>query len=160
MPGKQQSDDNTEGGKPVYVTLVKNGKIIHKIFSFDEAKKKGVLSSVGYALIDSDDPGPTRSDGVVCPTDGYTQREFEKSGRLGCPQCYQTFRTHVQPLLERMHKGTRHVGKIPENVNDREILIAKVDHLRLKLGSAVHAERFEDAAQLRDDIDGLEKKLN
>ena len=159
MAGKQQSDDNTENEKPVYVTLVKNGDIIHKTFTYAEAEKEGILSPVGYALIDSDDPGPIRSDGIVCPSDGYTQREFEKSGRMGCPQCYQTFRTHIQPLLERMHKGMRHVGKIPGNINDREILVAKVDHLRLKLNTAVHAERFEDAAQLRDDIEGLEAAL-
>jgi len=160
MARKQQSKDKAEDGKPVYVTLVKNGEIIKKAFTYNEAKNEGILSPTGYALIDSDDPGPLGGGSIVCSSHGYTQKDFEKTGRLGCPHCYDTFRVLVQPLLERMHKGTRHLGKIPRNVNAQEVLVAKVDHLKQKLDSAISSERFEDAAQIRDDIDGLEKKIN
>ena len=59
-----------------------------------------------------------------------------------------------------MHKGTRHVGKIPANVDAKELIVAKVEHLKQKLDSAIHAERFEDAARLRDGIESLEKQIN
>ena len=102
MPRKQPSNENLEDDKKVYVTLVKNGGIIKKTFTHNEAENEGILSPTGYALIDTDDPGPLGGSSIVCSSHGYTQKDFEKTGRLGCPHCYDTFRVLVQPLLERM----------------------------------------------------------
>ena len=51
---------------------------------------------------------------VKCPRCGFTQADFKKSGRLGCPECYKTFAEGLAGLLKTMHKGTRHMGKAPE----------------------------------------------
>ena len=51
---------------------------------------------------------------LKCPRCGFTQADFKKSGRLGCPECYKTFAEGLEGLLKTMHKGTRHVGKVPE----------------------------------------------
>ncbi len=51
---------------------------------------------------------------VKCPRCGFSQADFKKSGRLGCPECYATFAEGLAGLLKTMHKGTRHVGKAPE----------------------------------------------
>src|SRR5271170_3909279 len=53
---------------------------------------------------------------LKCPRCGFTQADFKKSGRLGCPECYQTFSEGLSGLLKTMHKGTRHVGKTPETM--------------------------------------------
>jgi protein arginine kinase activator len=51
--------------------------------------------------------------GVRCEQCGFTQNDFKKHGRFGCPQCYETFKGMVEPMLG-MHKGIRHVGKVPQ----------------------------------------------
>lgn len=48
-----------------------------------------------------------------CPSCGMTMEEFNRSQRLGCPQCYSHF--HLAPLVHSMHPGVSHVGKVPES---------------------------------------------
>jgi len=47
---------------------------------------------------------------LKCPRCGFSQADFKKSGRLGCPECYQVFAEGLEGLLKTMHKGTRHTG--------------------------------------------------
>jgi len=50
---------------------------------------------------------------LTCPSCGIKYMEFKAAGRCGCPQDYQVFREPLLPLLERIHRGVKHVGKIP-----------------------------------------------
>ncbi len=92
-----------------------------------------------------------------CPFCGLTFADFRDTGRLGCPQCYETFSTQLQRLLRRVHGGTQHVGKIylPPDPSASD-LERRLDGLRRKLNRAVEAEDFERAAELRDEIRSLE----
>ena len=40
--------------------------------------------------------------------------EFRAEGRLGCPHDYDVFRGGLAPLLQRIHRSDRHVGKTPQ----------------------------------------------
>lgn len=90
-----------------------------------------------------------------CPKCSFTQADFKKSGRLGCSECYQTFSEGLGSLLKTMHKGTRHVGKAPESSRENRDTADKVKALQKKLAKAIEAEDFEQAAQLRDEINRL-----
>ncbi|HTK76951.1 MAG TPA: hypothetical protein VL371_16915, partial [Gemmataceae bacterium] len=48
-----------------------------------------------------------------CPTCGIKYMEFRSDGRLGCPADYEVFRAGLLPILQRIHRATRHVGKVP-----------------------------------------------
>ena len=48
-----------------------------------------------------------------CPACGIKYMEFRAQGRLGCPHDYDVFRAGIEPLLERIHRAVRHVGKSP-----------------------------------------------
>src|SRR5438874_7563091 len=50
---------------------------------------------------------------LVCPTCGIKYMEFRADGRLGCPADYETFRAGLVPILQRIHRATRHAGKVP-----------------------------------------------
>jgi protein arginine kinase activator len=89
---------------------------------------------------------------LKCPRCGFTQADFKKSGRLGCPECYQTFSDGLSGLLKTMHKGTRHVGKTPEALRASTESADRLKSLQKKLDKAVELEHFEEAAQLRDEI--------
>jgi protein arginine kinase activator len=90
--------------------------------------------------------------GLSCPACGFTQADFKKAGRLGCPVCYGTFSEPLGVLLKTMHKGTRHVGKVPERMRQSRDLSARLELLQKKLAKAIEAEDFEEAAILRDEI--------
>ena len=84
-----------------------------------------------------------------CPTCGIKYMEFRSDGRLGCPADYEVFRAGLLPILQRIHRATRHVGKVPRRLAP-ENRAAEVLKLRQQLRRAVDAENYELAAQLRD----------
>jgi len=100
---------------------------------------------------------------VKCPNCGLTYADFKKIGRLGCGECYNTFRKYLVPLLKRIHGSTQHVGKFPgmkPAARSAKKKITSLDELRQSLAKAIQNEAFEEAARLRDQIKELEKKQN
>ena len=65
---------------------------------------------------------------------------------------WQTFSEALEGLLKTMHKGTRHVGKVPETLRQTRDLSDRLKLLQKKLTKAVEEEDFEEAATLRDEI--------
>ena len=87
-----------------------------------------------------------------CPDCGTDYMEFRKLGRLGCPNDYVVFRAGLLPLLDRVHRATRHVGKRPAKALGLGDASAEKRRLRRELRQAVRAEDYERAARLRDRI--------
>ena len=48
-----------------------------------------------------------------CPDCGMRLVDLRKSGRVGCPRCYEVFRKQILPLLKRVHGATDHDGARP-----------------------------------------------
>ncbi len=124
------------------------------------AKSKGMDNPTGFSFADElfglgasqeieQAGGET---GLKCPACGFTQADFKKAGRLGCAECYQTFAEPLEGLLKTMHKGTRHVGKVPESLRQSSSVSDRLKSLQKKLAKAIEAEDFEQAAVLRDEI--------
>ena len=62
------------------------------------SKQKGVSDPTGFALAElllgmgpQEEAGETKPAETVCPACGFSQSEFKRIGRLGCPQCYDVF---------------------------------------------------------------------
>ena len=98
-------------------------------------------------------------DKLVCPNCGITFREFRSQGRLGCPHDYIAFQDELLPLLENIHGETQHCGKFPKRAPDDSRRQYKLIKLRNDLRQAIAEESYERAAQLRDEIQGLEREL-
>ena len=93
----------------------------------------------------------------VCANCGQTYFDLVQSGQLGCPQCYETFSDSLKPLLERAHSATQHVGKLPKGKSSGpDVARIKLMRYRGLLQKAVHDERYEDAARLRDLIKAVQ----
>ena len=88
------------------------------------------------------------------------QADFKKTGRLGCSECYVTFAEGLGSLLKAMHKGTEHVGKLPERAQRTIALSQRMRALTENLQKAVADENYETAASLRDQIKTLESELS
>jgi protein arginine kinase activator len=93
-----------------------------------------------------------------CPECGITLRDFRQKGRLGCPRDYEVFGDHVRALLEKVHGATKHVGRGPGE-SGYEQARRELSALRERLGQAVDAEDYEEAARLRDRIGSIEERL-
>ena len=145
-------------GKPatVHLTQIVNSKV-HKVDLCEGcAQAKGVTDPSGFSLADlllkaSLNPEQT-ADVVRCEQCGATQADFKKLGRFGCPACYEAFKEIVEPMLGNMHKGTVHVGKVPQRALERKSLYDRLTHLQGELDEAIKTERYEDAARFRDEI--------
>lgn len=91
-----------------------------------------------------------------CPHCGLSYGEFAKTGLLGCPECYDAFSEQLEPLVHRIQGQGRHAGKLPKRVGGALVQRRLLEEMRRELAAAVHEERFERAAELRDQIRALE----
>jgi protein arginine kinase activator len=146
----------------VFLTQIVDGKM-QKVNLCDAcSKEKGVQDPTGFALADlllgigAAEEIEKGAPSQKCPVCGFTQADFKKSGRLGCSACYATFAEGLGSLLKAMHKGTEHVGKLPQRAHREIELGDRMRALTEDLEKAVAAENYEDAAALRDQIKQLE----
>jgi protein arginine kinase activator len=149
----------------VFLTQILEGKM-QKVNLCDAcSKEKGVQDPTGFALADlllgigaaeEIEKGSTTQ---KCPVCGFTQADFKKTGRLGCSVCYRTFEEGLGALLKAMHKGTEHVGKLPQRAYREIELSDKMRALNDDLKKAVAEENYETAASLRDQIKRLEHQM-
>ena len=95
---------------------------------------------------------------IKCPSCKLSYADFKKIGRLGCGDCYVTFRKYLGPLLKKIHGSNQHAGKTPLKEAQAPKKRSDLQDLRYKLQKAIEAEAFEEAAAIRDQIRELEKK--
>jgi len=144
----------------VHLTQIVGDKMQKLDLCEECAKAKGVNDPSGFALADlmlglgasqeiEQAGGGTE---LKCPRCGFSQADFKKSGRLGCPECYKTFAEGLEGLLKTMHKDTRHTGKVPEALRATREQSDRLKLLQKKLAKAIEQENFEEAALLRDEI--------
>lgn len=145
----------------VHLTQIVNNKV-HKVDLCEScAQAKGVTDPSGFSLADLLLKASLNPEAPVsaarCEQCGFTQNDFKKHGRFGCPQCYETFSSLIEPMLDNMHKGTAHAGKVPERALERKSLHERLEELESNLEDAVKTERYEDAARFRDEINQLKQ---
>ncbi|WP_418791387.1 UvrB/UvrC motif-containing protein [Phosphitispora sp. TUW77] len=100
-----------------------------------------------------------REETVRCEQCGFTDAQFSKVGKLGCPKCYEVFENKLEPVLRRVHGNPVHMGKIPKRTGGTIGLRKEIEGLKLELKAAINREEYEKAAKIRDEIRSLEKKL-
>lgn len=103
----------------------------------------------------------TESRQSVCPCCGMTLSELARKGRMGCGECYKTFRTQAKSMLQKIHGTSVHAEAKAEEVSAPEAEKEKkseLDILKDKLKEAIETENYEDAAKIRDEIREKEGK--
>ncbi len=167
----------------VFLTQIVEGKMTKANLCDQCSKDKGVTDPTGFQLADfligAAGQGKSKvetgqDDALACPACGFTRAHLKKIGRLGCPECYQTFGPDLDNMLRAMHKGTRHIGKIPGKLPapsvpsavTTTVMVAppkvsarkRLAELKEAIERAVADERYEDAARLRDEMRDMESK--
>ena len=104
----------------------------------------------------------TFSDSLCCPACDTKFSAFREDGLLGCPKCYEEFRSPLGAFLQKTQGSESHwiasdifkdiglvAGKVefePKDAGNTE----DITRLRLEMYEAVAREDYERAAQLRD----------
>ena len=126
------------------------------IRSFDSVLPNS-LADVYEVLLD---PNCDVIDEKTCPDCGIAFKHIRSSGLVGCVACFDTFRVQISRLLPRIARQTSHTGSLPHGLHAYRRLFADLDDLKSRLAAALQAERYEDAAQLRDALQSLEEGTN
>lgn len=102
---------------------------------------------------------PLGQGGKQCPTCGMTWGDFNRTGRLGCDQCYTAFQGQVEPLIKRMQGTITYEGRYPKRGAGHLHVEQQIQTLRKDLMKAVKEEQFEEACRIRDEIKQLTEQL-
>jgi len=132
------------------------------------------LADLLAGLSDPSKPATSSKDSeksvLKCTRCGLPYEDFRKFGRLGCGECYTSFKEHLTGLLRKIHGSNKYLGKTPATYKENQkaslseegaiALLPSEDlsDLKQQLQSAITAEDFEKAAMIRDKIRGLEGK--
>ena len=101
---------------------------------------------------------PTSS---ACPVCHWTISEFQKTGKMGCAECYLHFHGETDNCLRKLQGHVQHKGKkAPADVAKAKAKERRdtLSGLRLKLEQAIENEDYELAAELRDRLREMERK--
>jgi protein arginine kinase activator len=99
----------------VHLTQIVDDKIKKVDLCEDCAKHKGINDTAGFAIADlllglgaaQEMAQAGGGEEIKCPGCGFTQADFKKAGRLGCPQCYTAFAEGLESLLKTMRAKRR-----------------------------------------------------
>ena len=98
---------------------------------------------------------------LKCSRCGLPYEDFRKFGRLGCGECYTSFKEHLTGLLRKIHGSNKYLGKTPAKYQENQTaplpegatvaLLPSEDlsDLKKQLQSAIAAEDFEKAAVIQ-----------
>ena len=149
-----------------------NGKVTEYMLCADCAKEMGYgnlfsdfhtdFNSLLGSFFSSALPAGTGA--TRCPVCHSSYSDIAESGKVGCAMCYETFFDELMPAVRRVHGNTEHTGKRPkvfsspkeikeEKVQQSE---SKVDQLKAELDEAIKTQNFERAAEIRDELKGME----
>ncbi|MEI6713772.1 MAG: UvrB/UvrC motif-containing protein [Verrucomicrobiota bacterium] len=146
----------------VFLTQIVDGKMQKVNMCENCSRERGVTDPTAFALADllkglgaAQEVEQIVGRGQKCDTCGFTLVEFKKTGRLGCSACYPVFSEGIATMLSGMHKGSNHVGKVPERFVKTVERERVLKDLQQRLRKAVTEENYEEAATLRDQIKGM-----
>jgi protein arginine kinase activator len=150
----------------VHLTQVVEGAIKKLHLCQACAEKKGIdlqgpvsitdfLLKMGVAAEPAAELDPEKS----CPKCHARRTDFKKSGRLGCDACYEAFSDEMPELLKSIHRSDRHTGKAPRLMRGRIQAAEELAALQKAMEEAIGAEKFEEAARLRDRIQECRARL-
>jgi protein arginine kinase activator len=150
----------------VFLTQLIDGQMKKVCLCDPCAQERGVTDPTGFSLADvllgglqdeiaaitGNTSQVTAGSGKPCPACGFTLEDLRRVRRVGCSECYSAFREEIGQMIRGMHKGTSHLGKVPEGLMAMQFRSQRIGELQSKLDLAIASESYEEAAGIRDEI--------
>lgn len=171
IPMKEKSENLCEiCGKNeavIHVQQIMGSEIIELRLCEECAEKKGIsgentnldfsISELLTGLLNITSEVKNDKDQSFCRNCGMTYKEFQKEGKLGCPECAQVFRKDIYTILESISGTHQHIGRYPKKLREFKKLLIDKTEMKQKLQEAIKNEDYEAAAIIRDKIHALEQ---
>lgn len=93
----------------------------------------------------------------VCPSCGMRFSDYERSGLLGCPSCYDLFNEELMPYIARIQGNTRHVGKEGGVYTSEHDYLRRLHILQGNLERALKNGDFAEAGRINEKMNALKK---
>lgn len=93
-----------------------------------------------------------------CGGCGCTYSDIAESGRVGCPDCYITFKDELSGTIRSIHGTTSHTGSVPSRHRAKLERSRQLERMKRELQEAVAKEDYERAATLRDEVRKLQNE--
>ena len=93
-----------------------------------------------------------------CPNCGSSYADISQIGRVGCPECYTTFRNELKNTIASIHGTTAHTGNSPSRHRAKQARAEELKRLKKELQDAIAKEDYERAASLRDEVRRLQSE--
>lgn len=110
-------------------------------------------------LLNTKTPNAEETNGLKCKSCGLIYSEFRKKGKLGCSNCYVSFKKELSTIFRNIQFNSEHKGKFPKKSGAIILQRKEIENTKILLKQAIENEEYEEAAQLRDKIKGMEKKM-
>lgn len=94
----------------------------------------------------------------VCPVCGNLESNI-KMGVFGCPDCYKLDSSLSKNILKTKNNYQAYKGHYPRRHRNFLNLADKIKNLQEKLQISIETEDFEEAKNLKDEIDRLNTKV-
>ena len=147
-----------------HIKTVINGKVTEQNLCSNCASsngysgfKSGSISNLLASMLVQSLTTHPQSMGMRCSCCGSAFSDIAETGKVGCAKCYEEFSEELLPYLKRIHGSVHHNGKVAGHT---ELVVADVTdtigELKAKLAKLVAAEKYEEAALVRDEIKRME----
>lgn len=155
-----------------YIKEVINGKLRENYLCEECANKMGVGAQfyfggeLGNFLSGFLGDTEVKQSSEICSVCGMSFSELSSSGKVGCANCYDKFKSRLLPVIQKIHGDSVHRGKRPGGSSmviskkSPPLAVSKiteVERKKLLLKKAIEEQNFEEAAVLRDEIKELEQ---
>ncbi len=88
----------------------------------------------------------------TCPYCGFTKDDYLQFGKFNCPECYKYLGIVAEPDLSKQNKFNFDKVKLKPKTQPK----TRLEILKANLDKAVNEERYEDASEIKKEIDKLE----
>lgn len=131
----------------------------HEMFSDDsDSKEDSVSFNKVLSILFEGEGKKNKKSKIECGNCGRRLIELEKGKLLGCEECYKTFTSDINKIVQKENLFNEHRGEVPNRLGEEIRIKREIANLEKEMDIAVAIEAYEKAAKLRDEIKELKKK--
>lgn len=123
----------------------------YKYGEFENAAANAIING----LLDSSSPVRRK----VCKVCGMKFDDYERTGLLGCPSCYDVFKEEIMPYIESIQGKTLHIGKEGGDHSSEHDLRLRLKTLQEQLEAALTRGDYIAASRLNRQMTSIKNAI-
>ena len=96
----------------------------------------------------------------MCKVCGMRFEDYERTGLLGCPSCYDVFKNELMPYIESIQGKTFHVGKDGGDHSSEHDFRLRLKRLQEQLETALTRGDYISASRLNRQMTAIKNAIN